>query len=423
MWHLILLLLLPVSALAGFAVPHDVAHSKMPYRWSHVIPDPEASGREYLSLFEESEFRLSGKPGNSLDEILDVGRRNHEWLSHLNSFRSEDTKLRISRPGQGKGYPMDAPARYGESTILEDRARLEAGLPPAMYAVLFKGAPFSDQPPVPDAEYVDWARKVDRLYQFTARWILLQPWLGALELRRRNDVRGYWRLRDLPDRDGLLAGFSTLPDEKKREIRGWLLGMCINNFGALDGKCPDRISAAEREGKLVGFYESLVPKSTAVWEEFFELWTERNDVTWKVPELATVPFQHPGSDRVVSFLGHIENEWKWGDWRMRLDFRNDGLDHPRIVFKPGVTPNVNEIGGNIITMDSNASLDEWDVQWTIRHEWGHVLGFPDCYLEFYVPEEEVIYNYQIDLTNLMCSRAGRLQEQHFLRLRDAHYNH
>jgi len=56
------------------------------------------------------------------------------------------------------------------------------------------------------------------------------------------------------------------------------------------------------------------------------------------------------------------------------------------VFEPGVTPHVNGIGGRIITMDANAPLDDYDVSWTIRHEYGHVLGFPDCYVEFYIAQ-------------------------------------
>lgn len=38
----------------------------------------------------------------------------------------------------------------------------------------------------------------------------------------------------------------------------------------------------------------------------------------------------------------------------------------------------------------------------IAHEFGHVLGFEDCYIEFYNDQKEIIY-YEIDKSNLMCS--------------------
>ncbi len=62
-------------------------------------------------------------------------------------------------------------------------------------------------------------------------------------------------------------------------------------------------------------------------------------------------------------------------------------------------------------------MTEYDVQWTIRHEFGHVLGFPDCYIEFYEQASGEIINYQIDTSNLMCSRMGHIQEKHFAELK------
>jgi hypothetical protein len=82
---------------------------------------------------------------------------------------------------------------------------------------------------------------------------------------------------------------------------------------------------------------------------------------------------------------------------------------------------VNGLGGDTITMDANRSLEEYSTRWTIRHEFGHVLGLPDCYIEFYDESRAVMVSYQIDITNLMCSRKGKLQERHVLELRKHYY--
>jgi hypothetical protein len=68
-------------------------------------------------------------------------------------------------------------------------------------------------------------------------------------------------------------------------------------------------------------------------------------------------------------------------------------------------------------MDANSSLDEFDSQWTLRHEFGHVLGLPDCYHEFYDTKIEAYVNYQIDVTDLMCSRSGNMNERIFKELK------
>jgi len=81
------------------------------------------------------------------------------------------------------------------------------------------------------------------------------------------------------------------------------------------------------------------------------------------------------------------------------------------VFQPGVVPHVNGLGGNEIVMDSNQPIEEYESQWTIRHEFGHVIGLPDCYHEFYDVSQQAFVNYQLDITDLMCSRAGNMNER------------
>ena len=50
---------------------------------------------------------------------------------------------------------------------------------------------------------------------------------------------------------------------------------------------------------------------------------------------------------------------------------------------------------------------------TVAHEAGHLLGFPDCYLE-YVDENtnEAVY-YEINQHNIMCSLSGSVETIHY----------
>jgi hypothetical protein len=67
--------------------------------------------------------------------------------------------------------------------------------------------------------------------------------------------------------------------------------------------------------------------------------------------------------------------------------------------------------GNTIVIDRNTDIDEYEVRWTIRHEFDHVLRLPDCYIEFYDQELGAAVNYQIDTSDLMCSRAGNINQR------------
>jgi hypothetical protein len=71
-------------------------------------------------------------------------------------------------------------------------------------------------------------------------------------------------------------------------------------------------------------------------------------------------------------------------------------------------------------MDSNQPIEEYESQWTIRHEFGHVLGLPDCYHEFYDVNARAYVNYQLDITDLMCSRAGNMNERIYKELKEAY---
>jgi hypothetical protein len=72
-------------------------------------------------------------------------------------------------------------------------------------------------------------------------------------------------------------------------------------------------------------------------------------------------------------------------------------------------------------MDENEPLTEYLAQWTIRHEFGHLLGFKDCYVEYYDTGLKAMVNYPLDPTNLMCSRLGHLQPQHLEVLKAAYF--
>ena len=181
-------------------------------------------------------------------------------------------------------------------------------------------------------------------------------------------------------------------------------------------------SAKEDGKKLSALYDRYLASSQRIWNSYFTLSNARTDVKWKKLELMEVPFVKPNKSAIENFLRvEIQDEWRWKGWQLQLDFGNGGQETAHIEFEEGTTPHVNKLGGSTITMDANAPLTEYAVRWTIRHEFGHVLGFPDCYVEFYEPENGRMVNYQIDTSNLMCSRRGHLKQIHYDALKEAYY--
>jgi hypothetical protein len=68
-------------------------------------------------------------------------------------------------------------------------------------------------------------------------------------------------------------------------------------------------------------------------------------------------------------------------------------------------------------MDQNSDMQDPENETVLAHEFGHALGFPDCYVEFYDDDEQAIINYQLDVQNIMCSLNGTVNASHFEELR------
>lgn len=387
----------------------------------HILPDAPSSYYR-LSLKNQNILVIDdSKSDNSVESVIKLGERNMNWLKYMNSLRDEAHQLRLTKPGELTAVPITSPKKYNPKIIAETADSIKSQIPQGLKEVLYSNTQFPENPSVSDDVYIEWARKIDKNYQTAARWMMMVPYLNYLKEEAQNDIRGYFFLSHTENIENKLRSFSNLLENEKSQITEWLIQICRNNEG-LKANCESKVNSSISNNKVYEIYLRYVSGSEKLWDSYFSLSNPRQDMQWTSvnPLTAILPFLNPNNDRIMNFLKiNIEDEWKWNDWRLNLNFQNNADVH--VEFKPGVTPHVNGLGGNTIVMDENTPLTEWDVQWTIRHEFGHVLGFTDCYVEFYDSQEKAIINYQLDIDNLMCSRRGRMQETHYTTLRSAYF--
>ena len=392
------------------------------------MPDlpPDASSAQYQAVLSQ---RGNLRAADSLDVIFRVGERNLKWLEHINSKRPANDKLSFTSKETQKAYPITEANEYNPPIVRGDFDKLKAEYPSALGKVVFENAAFTDTPPIEVAAYLEWSRKLDRVYQSAARWRTMQSYLPYLSQRRKQDIRGYYFLSRLGDRSAKLKNYASLEQKERTQIREWLIGMCFNGSWASIASCERDVDRAiSGKNDLNSLYSSYVGKSSSLYNSYFEIpsYAARSDFRWENlgggKTRLVAPFTDPEKEDVRQFMQvNVEDEWRFKDWDLKLPFTTAN-GAPYVVFEPGVTPNVNGLGGDRITMNANQPLTEYDAQWTIRHEFGHVLGLPDCYVEFYVPEREVIINYQIDIDNIMCSRRGHVKQENVDELRKAYAN-
>jgi hypothetical protein len=402
--------ILIACALSAFTASGLNRHSEIP-----DLP-PDATTQQYLAV-QRSMPQIMIAPADGLDPVVAAGQRSLNFLKYMNSFRPGDPISFTNKKSQSEsGIPIDKPSEYNPELLLAKFTKWQNDCPPALKEILLNNGAFTKDPPIPLEDYITFSRALDKNYQTSIRWRLMQPYLEELALRRSEDVRGYHFLSTYPERASKLANYAGLRDDEKAHIYEWLLGVCQNDTDNSLNDCKSKLDGMiAAKADLEPYYQQLKDAGQALWEAYFQIpaGVARTDFSWANEDggksRLITPFKDPMNDDVRYFLQYnIQLEWNLGDWHLEFPFTADAKSH--VVFEAGSTPHVNGMGGDTITMDANQPLTEYDAQWTIRHEYGHVLGFPDCYVEFYVSERNVIINYQLDTSDIMCSRAGHVKD-------------
>ena len=393
--------------------------------------DLEMTSAEYRALFDRMEREhhapissiLGLNANDEVTQILDFGKRLLDWTAAINATRPADQQLLLSTPETQAAYPIETPRYSNPEIILEKLNFIRPEMPVEMSNLIFGTAAIPTTTTIDNETFVAFARPFTRIYEAASRWLLQSPYLDEYASLAAGDIRGYYFLAQISDLPTKLAAWGTLDTATQTQWSAWLEGECMNAAVAKD-KCYTDLAAAITANTIKDFHELYVTKAKETFDHFFKLENARPDITWNAqnPNVLAADFLQPADANIATWLAtNIEDEWRVDNWTLKLAFKTEG-PHPKIEFVAGATPHVNDLGGDTVTMDANRPLTDYNVRWTIRHEYGHVLGFPDCYIEFYDADKQMMVSYQIDITNLMCSRRGHLQKQHVDELRRAYYH-
>lgn len=404
---------------AALAIPHKRPHM-----------DLEMTGPEYLRLLEKAPAKKSFYKSmvtaeeKDLERFLAIGKRNLQWVDFVNKSRAPENKLSLSSPATAPGNSVYQPRTYNFRIIKTQWSILESLLPASLKKVVLEGGEFTTDLGVSEREFKEWLFQVDAAYQITARYKMMLPYKTEMATLASYDVRGFVALRDEEDLDAKLADFDSLSDLKQSAFQKNLMMVCLNAQTPRP-ECKAQLKLATETKTLVDFKNKYLPQGLALYNSFFDIAGTRPDGVWTSldPDNMRIPFADPHNEAVKNYVkDNVEDEWRWNGWQLHLDFvESDDPTMTHIVWEAGATPHVDNAPGTTITMDQNSLLTEYDVQWTIRHEYGHVIGFPDCYHEFFDEELEAFVSYQLDVTNLMCSRRGKLKQVHYDELKRVYF--
>jgi hypothetical protein len=385
--------------------------------------DLEMSSEEYRVLLNKMNSQAVNKMTGdhpSINEALRLGERLSKWIAKVNELRTSQTAIRLTSPSTRRGIPIDTPNTYSPDIIKKETYGILGELPTAMKEVLTGNFELPTTLPVDDETFITLARRLDRNYQSAARFKSVDQYRSYYIQAASKDVRGYYYLTKNSIGEDDLSDVSRIREDKITPTKNALALICLNNLGN-DQLCRSIVNEAFENNTVARFYRKYFPAAKKNWNSFFKipLNARREDIQWSAKR-TTIPFKIPEIPKFIPYLrDNIEDEFRWKNWELVLNFGTlPGSAY--LKFRPGVVPHVDRLGGNEIVMDSNQPIEEYESQWTIRHEFGHVLGLPDCYHEFYDLNAQAYVNYQLDITDLMCSRAGNMNERIFEELKKAY---
>lgn len=405
---------------------HDIHHGSAP----HIFPEASAPEIEAY-LLSEPELAISRETVAAADElkdVIEVGQRVYQWLDVVNAKRAADQKLSFSTKENVKAYPIERPKVYNAEIIRAEYKEAVSKTPASMLAVLNSKSALPETLPVSDQDFLDAGLLLSSAYDGAARWIMMANYLPSLKRDQINDVRGFVYFSRVKDVEKLLENFKNQTSETQKKIRESLVQMCMNNQSVISsgrGWCVDSVANAEKNDNLFNNYKRNLNRAQIKYKSYFDLdrGLMRDDIVWTAKDPVTLhyPFLQPAELTITDYLRfNIEDEFKMTGFQLRLDFTpQDRGGLSRLEYQTGVTPHAYK--GKIV-MDKNEPITEWSSQWTIRHEFGHLLGFTDCYVEFYDEGLSAIVNYQIDTSDIMCSRRGVFQKHHYDRLKAAYFH-
>lgn len=353
--------------------------------------------------------------------LLAVGKKASKWIEVVNASRLPADKLDLSAGGSSGGIPMTKPIKSSTEILMKSYEDFLAKNSTLITDVITSSQELPSTPPLPDQEFLAALKTLDRIYSSTIRWAGQRDWISYYTGKAIYDIRGYVNLKSVPNLEEMLNSYSTLSQADQVNFYGWLLGLCRNDKMAAPN-CKDMLNASISKNQLVKFYKNYVQYGEVTYENYFTLQKTRPEMKWNSTKtILNSPFLTPERSDVQKWLKeNVEDEWRGAGFNLNIDYKNNMSSIPRIEFKEGITAHVNSLGGDLISMEAEYPIETKGQKYTIRHEFGHVLGFQDCYLEFYDTNEKAMIYYEIDVDNIMCSRNGKLKPTHIEQLQKSY---
>ena len=255
---------------------------------------------------------------------------------------------------------------------------------------------------------------------FAARFQNFQCKLNQLSMNADADVRTYLELKENSCGDYQRVGclehrlkyYNRQNQDQKEKIHSDFIKICkaVERKGACESYFFT-FSKKNQLNKLYSTYLDIFKKKK--YDVLFKIRSKHSTLSCREEDgvtIMTLPLGFNPKDR-FRFLGGIKLtkqfvENMWSNKNFKLEIKEVPLDTKntfRVIFKKGIISHVDVNKSKTISL--NSKITKFTLSKTLAHEVGHVLGFNDCYIEYFYRDSDSIIYYELgrEDSNLMCS--------------------
>jgi predicted DNA-binding WGR domain protein len=340
----------------------------------------------------------------AINLIQEIHVRHQEYKLHL-------LKQGIIISDNSVNYSPENPFTYSPKKVLETVNFIKNEMSEDLKKIYLSKDTLPEQNSIPLNVIQYWAQKINDGNQMAVRWQqLIAPQINYWKKYHKRDVRGYMFLSSMKDLDQKLMNFDNLDSNLKQKIRDSILSMCLNN-GHTYSSCLKESRDSFFAQKAFAVYYKFLDRAQENYNAFFKIQQKMDFLHWSGASEFTMNMKKPQSQDVASFFSStVGRYWKLNNiFNLQIDFHESTNNRLASI---NILENTIAHVVNFRTLFISPTDLYYNPQ-TVAHEAGHLLGFPDCYLE-YVDENtnEAVY-YEINQHNIMCSLTGSVETIHY----------